>query len=138
MNTDQDLYNQLSYYTLAHTDPDFIHQYVLDAYAAQHADRTTKPIVLAFALAGLYLHNEKGYSGKEVQNAHTQLAKKRKQFPTFTLPENRGDITIKQILQTPPGTERDQEIQKWSATVWKAYQNNHKIVADWLQLELHI
>jgi hypothetical protein len=59
-----DLYDQLSLYTLSHADPSFIHQHVVDAFAAQHADDRTKPITLTFALVGLYLHAERGFSGK--------------------------------------------------------------------------
>jgi len=75
---DRELYNELACHTLAHGDPSFIHQYIVDAYAAQHADEKTKPIGLAFALVGLYLHIERHYSGKEVQRAHMKLAKKKK------------------------------------------------------------
>ncbi len=64
--SEQEAYNELSYYTLSHWDPSFIHQYIVDAYAAQHADEKSKSIKVAFALIGLYLHNEKHYSGKEV------------------------------------------------------------------------
>ena len=60
---------ELAYYTLAHPDPEFIHQYIMDAYAAQHADEHSKPISIAFALAGLYLHLERGYSGWQVRAA---------------------------------------------------------------------
>lgn len=64
--SDQEAFNELSYYTLSHGDPAFIHQYIVDAYAAQHADEKSKPITVAFALIGLYLHIEKHYSGKQV------------------------------------------------------------------------
>ena len=47
--------NELSYYTLAHGDSAFIHQHVVDAYAAQHLRSSTSTIGAAFALAGLYL-----------------------------------------------------------------------------------
>jgi hypothetical protein len=36
-----------------HRDPSFIHQYVVDAFAAQQADEQTKPMKLTFALVGL-------------------------------------------------------------------------------------
>ena len=85
-----DLYNQLAFYTLAHPDPSFIHQLVVDAYTAQNADDSTKPIALDFALIGLYLHIEKGYTGKQVQRAHMQLANRTKTWPKLTLPTNRG------------------------------------------------
>jgi hypothetical protein len=80
MNSDQDQYNQLAFYTLAHKDPAFIHQHLVDAFLAQHADKSTKPITLVFALIGLYLHVEKGYTGKQVQLAHMQMAKRKKQW----------------------------------------------------------
>ena len=38
-------------------------QHVVDAYAAQTARASTKPITLAFALVGLYLHLEKNQTG---------------------------------------------------------------------------
>jgi hypothetical protein len=74
MFSDDNLYSELAYYTLAHSDPAFIHQYVVDAYTAQTADESSKPISVVFALIGLYLHVEKGYNGKQVQHAHTRLA----------------------------------------------------------------
>jgi hypothetical protein len=38
MQSEQDLYNELAFYTLALGDPAFIHQNIVDAFAAQHAD----------------------------------------------------------------------------------------------------
>ena len=46
-------YDELQCYTLARGDLAFIHQHVVDAWAAQHADERTKPIGLTFALVGL-------------------------------------------------------------------------------------
>ena len=93
MSSNQDAYNELCCYTLAHGDRSFIHQHVVDAYAAQTADDRTKPIGLAFALIGLYLHVEKHFSGREVQRAHMLLAKHRRVWPSFPLPRNRGSLT---------------------------------------------
>src|SRR5215469_6936305 len=90
----QDQYNELACYTLVHTNPTFIHQHIVDAFGAQHADEQDKPIRPAFALLGLYLYIEKGYTGKQVQRAHTLLAEKRKRWPTLDLPVRRGDVTI--------------------------------------------
>src|SRR5690348_4591092 len=66
---DQEAYHELACYTLVHSDPAFIHQFIVDAYAAQHANAHSKPISVAFALAGLYLHLERGYSGRQVRTA---------------------------------------------------------------------
>ena len=128
MTTD-DLYNQLALYTLAHPDPRFIHQLVVDAYTAQNADDKTKPIALVFALIGLYLHIEKGYTGKQVQRAHMQLANRTKTWPKLPLPTERGDIRIEDVLAADPGTVRDAMIERWCAAVWNAFLASRPTIA---------
>ena len=135
-NSEQGNYHELSYYTLSHTDPEFIHQHIVDAYAAQKADEGTKPIRAAFALIGLYLYLEKGYSGKQVQLVHTLLGNKKKAWPTFNLPTQRGAITVSEVLAAPPGKERDVAIRRWCASVWHAYSESHKKVEDLAMAEL--
>lgn len=132
--SEQEAFNELSYYTLTHGDPTFIHQYIVDAYAAQHADENSKPIQVAFALIGLYLHIEKHYSGKEVQRAHMRLAKKKKQWHVFDLPAHRGIIGVYDVLHAKPGPERDRAIKEWSASVWEAWSESQAKVADLAQL----
>jgi len=132
--SEQEAFNELSYYTLTHGDLSFIHQYIVDAYAAQHADEKSKPIKVAFALIGLYLHIEKHYSGKQVQKAHMRLAKKKKEWPLFDLPAHRGNIGVFDVLGAWPGTERDRAIEEWSASVWDAWSDSHEKVADLAQL----
>ena len=126
-------FNELSYYTLSHKTDEFIHQYIVDAYAAQTADENTKPIKISFALIGLYLHVEKKYTGKMTQKAHMELAKYKKMLPKFALPKDRGVITVIDVLNTKPGEERDKKIEEWMNTVWKAYKNSHKIVEQFLE-----
>ena len=103
--TSEDAYNELCYYTLAHRDPSFIHQYVVDAFAAQYADEQTKPIKLTFALVGLYLHVEKQFSGKLVQRVHMDLAQQKRLWPSFALPNARGALTAADVLAVPTGSE---------------------------------
>jgi hypothetical protein len=135
--SDQDLYNQLADYTLTHLDPSFIHQEVVDAYAAQHATEKSKPVYLTFALVGLYLFLEKGYTGRQVQLAHMQMAKRRKNWPKFEIPENRGNITIEAVLAAKPGPERDEMIRKWCQSTWDAYSSVHKQIHDLVKSELY-
>jgi hypothetical protein len=104
---DEELYNELAYYTLAHPAPTFIHQHVVDAYAAQHATETTKPITIVFALVGLYLYLEKNYSGKQVQKAHMQLAKRRKAWTRPDLPAEFGSVVISDVVSVSAGEPRD-------------------------------
>ncbi len=134
--TDQEACHELAFYTLAHGDPEFIHQYLVDAYAAQHADASSKPIYLDFALAGLYLSNEKGCTGKEVQRAHMRLARHKDRLPGFRPVDTTGCPTVHDVLQEGPGPGRDRAIRRWSAAVWRAYATLHAPVRDWVEREL--
>ena len=130
------LYHELTAYTLSHQDPSFIHQHVLDAFAAQTADETTKPITLTFALVGLYLRSERQYSGMQVQRVHILLARRRKQWPRFDIPEHRGALTVRDVIEAPPGPERDQMIRRWADCVWHAYSPQRDSVVDLLKTVL--
>src|SRR5436190_14425039 len=88
-----DAYHELSAYTLTHGDPTFIHQNVVDAWAAQHAVEGGKPIGLTFALVGLYLHLERGFSGRYVQRAHMEMGRRKREWPAFDMPAQRGSMT---------------------------------------------
>jgi hypothetical protein len=142
--TAQDIYNELAYYTLAHGDPAFIHQHVVDAFAVQEAYAATKPvaatkpIAIVFGLVGLYLHIEKGFTGRQVQIAHMRLAARRKQWPAVQLPEKRGEVTIADVLAASAGPERDAMIDRWCASVWDACKGCRPLIADLLQRELDI
>jgi hypothetical protein len=92
--------------------------------------KNSKPIYLAFGLIGLYLYLEKGYTGRQVQKAHMVLASKRKDWPRFSLPKNKGEITIKDVLEAPAGVERDLMIRKWCQSTWEAYKGVHKDIAE--------
>ena len=123
-------YHELAYYTLAHRDPAFIHQYVVDAFAAQTADQNSKPIELAFALVGLFLHLEEHYSGREVQRAHMKMARRKRVWPRFRPPHDRGRITIADVLRANPGADRDRAIEDWAASVWRAWREHRDQVAE--------
>ena len=122
-------YNVLAYYTLSHPDMAyFIHQHFVDAYQAQNADENTKPIGIIFSLVGLYLYLEENYTGKEVQNAHIELARSKKNWPEIELPLERGAINISNVLKASPGPERDRMIREWCRSVWDAYKSSHGVI----------
>ena len=107
MLSEQDAYDELRCYTLAHGDLSFIHQHFVDAFTAQHADEQTKPIALTFALVGLYLHVEKRHSGRQVQRAHMALARQKRRWPTIPLPHAGGSMSAVDVMATPPSVERE-------------------------------
>ena len=129
-----DPFHGLSFYTLAHPDREgFIHQHAVDAYTAQTASEHTKPIGLLYALVGLYLTVARGYTGKEVQRAHLQLARNKTDFPPLSLPDDRGAITISDVLDCPAGEKRDAAILRWCAAVWATYDGCHTTVTEYCQ-----
>jgi uncharacterized protein DUF5946 len=130
---DDDTYDALCCYTLEHGDPSFLHQHVVDAYIAQHANAQTKPIALTFALVGLYLHLEARFSGKQVQRAHMALAREKRAWPTFVLPRERGQVTVADVMAAEAGAERDAAIDRWCSAVWAAFHGSRSAVVELLR-----
>lgn len=138
MPTELELFDELSFYTLAHSDPSFVHQNAVDAFAAQVADENTKPIALVFGLVGLYLHVEKNFTGRQVQIVHMQLARRRKHWSKPPLPERRGSVRVGDVLAEAPGPNRDAMIHCWCISVWEAFQASREEIARLLATELDI
>ena len=132
--SEQQAYYELCSYTIEHARQHgtFIHQHVVDAYGAQQADESTRPITLAFALIGLYLHVEQGYAGTEVQRLHMAMGRERRTWPTFIVPSERGSITASDVMAVPPGPDRDRAIAAWCRSVWEAFAMNRATVVDLL------
>jgi Family of unknown function (DUF5946) len=133
MHADTATYHELCCYTLTHGDPDFIHQHVVDAFAAQDASNADKPIRLTFALVGLYLHVERGFTGRQAQLAHMKLARTRRQWPALQIPANRGALSAVHVLAAAPGTARDALIHQWAVSVWQAFAVNRPAIEQLLQ-----
>jgi hypothetical protein len=117
--------HELSYYTLAHGDPRFIHQHLVDAYGAQHVRDSKSTIGAAFALAGLYLAVERGFTGRQVQKMHMLMGGKSKQWPRFDQPENVGPLRVADVLAGAPGPDRDEKLMQWCVSVWAAWSTQH-------------
>ena len=120
---------ELSAYTLTRGDAAFIHQHVVDAGTAQAATAETKPIAIAFALAGLYLHVEKGFTGRDVQLAHMKMARQRRTWPALSLPADRGATSAEHVLAAPAGPARDAAIHAWAREVWQAFSGSRETIA---------
>lgn len=126
---EQRAYEELQCYTLALGDAEFLHQHVVDAWAAQHAIAGDKPIRLAFALVGLHLHLERGRTGREVQRAHMALGQQRREWPAFPIPGARGAVTAVEVMASAPGAPRAAAVGAWCAAVWEAHRDSHAAVA---------
>ena len=122
------LYGELSAYTLSRGYGEFIHQLAVDAYGAQHAGESSRPIGPAFALIGLYLSCERGYSGRQVQHMHMLLANRSKSWPRFSRPASTGAVTVLDVMRAPEGEARDAMLREWGRSVWEAWEPEHEHV----------
>lgn len=138
MPSEQELFDELSFYTLAHGDPAFLHENSADAWRAQHVDETTKPMAVIFAVMGLYLYLEKGFTGKQVQLAHMRMARRRRSWPQLPLPKTQASIRVADVVAAEPGAARDAMIRKWCAAVWETWQESRPQIAALAKSELDV
>jgi len=117
----QQLFHELCVYSLSLGDPEFIHQYVVDAYMAQHWRKGDKPIGLTFALVGLYLACELEFSGRQVQVAHMLLVETPKRWPEFPARMSVAGVSAKNVLEHREGEERNRAIRQWAEAVWLSW-----------------
>jgi hypothetical protein len=108
----------------------FIHQYAVDAYEAQHAGGKTRNITVVFGLIGLCLALEKSYSGKQVQQAHLQIARVQKDWPRLEPPARPATLTVMDALKVPDGQEKDAMIRQWMAGVWESWADRQAWVRE--------
>jgi hypothetical protein len=128
-----DLYSQLAFYTLAHQDRTFfIHQLVVDAHGASHIDEQSKPVAVCATLLGLWLFNEHGYTGKQVQDIHMELGNAMKEFSLLDVPNEKADITIFDVLEVKEGDARDEKIKEWSRAVWQLWKAKYPDIVSML------
>ena len=124
------LFSDLSCYTVTRRDADFIHQHAVDAYEAQHAGGRTRAITVVFGLIGLYLALEKGFTGREVRQAHQRIAKLRKDWPRLEPPATPAAITVLDVLMVRDGREKDAMIRRWMAAVWESWADRQAWVRE--------
>lgn len=136
--SDQQLYDDLAFYTLELRDPEFIHQHIVDAYAVEHASPESKPISIVFGLIGLYLYLEKNLTGRQVQRAHMRLARNRRQWIAPAIARQRAPIGIADVVATPPGSERNAMIRRWCEAVWLNWQHSRAEIVALAKTELGV
>lgn len=124
-------FDEVYVYTMGR--PGFILQHVVDAFAVQTADQNTKPLPVVFGLVGLYLHIEKNFSGRQVQEVHMKMGRRKREWPKISLPLDRGSMTVADVLAEPAGPARDQAIDNWCQSVWTSFAANRQIIVALLQ-----
>jgi hypothetical protein len=108
-----------------------LHQLTEDAYAAQHAGPRVPPIAMAFALIGLHLALDEGWSGTGVRSAHQYLAAHHKDWPHFAPPREPAALTIADIAGSHTPEEHASRVRAWATSVWESWSTEHLAVREW-------
>lgn len=129
-NPCRQLYDELTAFTQTGGDNDFIHQTAFDSYTAQHLGPKLKPIGGAFALIGLYMAFERGYTGRQVQLAHMALGNTRRDWPRFVSPQGQTVLTVADVVRGLSQENYRQRINAWGKAVWDWWKPEHERVAE--------
>jgi hypothetical protein len=123
------LYGELTGYEAQHlAQLGRLHQMMVDAYGAQHADGSAS-IGPAFALIGLNLAFEHDMSGLEVRAAHGYLANRFQSWPAFAPPPEPAPITVFDVAMAGSPNEHAEMIERWARAVWESWSHAHGAVA---------
>jgi hypothetical protein len=120
------VYHELSAYLLMNPDLTFRAQHAVDAYGAQHSGGVTKRITTAFSLIGLYLALECGYTGRQVQLAHMELAKQSVPWPSLNVPTRPYTMFVSYVVAVHEGSDRENALMRWAKHVWDAWEHQHE------------
>jgi hypothetical protein len=127
---DSSVYDELAAYTFTRGDLEFIHQHEVDARGASENIRDAKPIRIFFSLAGLYLLLERNYTGRQIQAAHSHMARVKREWPDFNAPTTQPSMTAADVMKYPAGEERDAAIILWCNTVWETWSAEHARIRE--------
>jgi hypothetical protein len=108
-----------------------LHQLTEDAYGAQHAGPRVPAIGMAFALIGLHLVLDAGWSGTAVRAAHQYLAAHYKNWPRFTAPGQPAVLTVAHVAGSPTPEVHASRVRAWAASVWESWSTEHQAVREW-------
>ena len=110
----------------------------MDTYAAQHSGLNVKPITTAFALIGLYLTFERGYTGKEVQRAHMILGKVHRQWSLINPPKEKAALTVLNVVLGLTEEIYREHINAWGKSVWLLWSPQHENIGKLVEMYLTV
>jgi hypothetical protein len=112
------------------------HQLLVDTYAAQHATERSPRIGVGFALIGLHLALDLGWSGLDVRDAHQRLANAYRDWPPFEAPGTRGALTVVDLALASSPADHVERLHAWAASVWDAWRPSHGAVRELVSARL--
>lgn len=131
----QRLFHEALGFELEHADElGHLHQFMVDAYGAQHPLPPTPTIRVYYSLVGLHLAIDQGWTGLKVRDAHQRMGKPAGWWPVVHAPKDRGVVTIAQVAaagmaaSSPAGHK--QLVTEWGRSVWAAWKAEHAAIRD--------
>ena len=115
-----------------------LHQLTVDTYGAQHAGGSAARIGVAFALIGLRLSLDEGWSGEEVRDAHQYLAANFREWPEFAPPAERKWMTVYDVALATSPDEHARLVLRWAAEAWAAWEHAREDVVALLRARLPV
>lgn len=111
------------------------HQLSADAYAAQHAGGATPLIRVGYALAGLWLSIEHGFSGEDVRAIHRRMGRPTAAWPSFASPVAPQDwLTIVDVAEAGVRARSEaghaRAVSAWADSVWEIWNRASPGVDD--------
>lgn len=108
-----------------------VSQWLVDAYAAQHAtnaDRRNRQSV-ALHLISLCAAFEHGMPAEHRQRLIGNLA--HREYPLLNPPVTSFAITVRDVADSSD-SDRSGVVQQWARTTWDAWTKHHELVRSWL------
>ena len=113
-----------------------LHQLAVDAYGAQHGGDQTPAISVPFALIGLHLALDLGWSGNAVRGAHKYLADRSSAWPAFAVPEGPAWMTVADVAVAATPEDYSRLVKEWAVSVWAAWAHERDGVQAWARASL--
>jgi len=58
------------------------------------------------------------------------MSQRKRVWPKIYIPDERGSITITEVLNEAPGPQREDAIREWCKSVWRAYKESREVIVD--------
>ena len=112
-----------------------LHRLSVDAYAVQHpgVNGPQARNSVGIHLSRLSLILERGWPIERANDAMLAITAKKRHYPWLTPPEQRGEITVKDVLAARGPEEHETEVTLWAESVWRAWAEHHATVRAWLK-----
>jgi hypothetical protein len=87
-------------------------------------------MTVCFALNGLYLVLERGWSGIRARGAHGHLARTvaREDWPSFEPPTVGGPLTVLDVALSADPAAQAVAVEAWGRSVWASWSHVHDVV----------